>query len=70
MIGWVIATGMGIAVVFGMYNYNQMTGDFIEYNWAVSIFYGSLHYLLWGLALAWVAFAYHNGYGGKTDLIS
>ncbi|XP_066982156.1 nose resistant to fluoxetine protein 6-like [Macrobrachium rosenbergii] len=67
VLGWIVATGLGIAVVFGMYRYNQMTTDLIEYEWAPSIFYGSLHSLVWALAVSWVVFACHYGYGGPVN---
>ncbi|XP_068216696.1 nose resistant to fluoxetine protein 6-like [Palaemon carinicauda] len=67
ILGWITATGFGIAVVFGMYRYNQITGDLIEYEWAPSIFYGALHSLVWALAVSWVVFACHYGYGGPVN---
>ncbi|KAK7087032.1 hypothetical protein SK128_004611 [Halocaridina rubra] len=53
LLGWCIAFITGVAVVFGMYNYNQL-GDFPGYHWAASIFYAGLHRFAWGVALAWV----------------
>lgn len=64
--GWTVAIGTGLAVVYGMYNYNQFS-DYPGYHWAASIFYASLHRLAWGLALAWVVFACHYGYGGPVN---
>ncbi|XP_064097742.1 O-acyltransferase like protein-like [Macrobrachium nipponense] len=66
ILGWLLATVAGLAVVFGMYNYNQFN-QYPGYNWADSIFYASLHRLAWGLALAWVVFACHYGYGGAVN---
>ncbi|XP_066945965.1 nose resistant to fluoxetine protein 6-like [Macrobrachium rosenbergii] len=66
ILGWLLATATGLAVVFGMYDYNQFN-QYPGYNWADSIFYGSLHRLAWGLALAWVVFACHYGYGGAVN---
>lgn len=66
MAGWIVAIVTGLSVVFGMYNYNQFGLDY-EYNWAPSIFYASLQHLAWGLAVAWVVFACHYGYGGNYE---
>ncbi|XP_064103240.1 nose resistant to fluoxetine protein 6-like [Macrobrachium nipponense] len=66
VLGWLIATATGLAVIFGMYDYNQI-GKYPGYNWADSVFYASLHRLAWGLALAWVVFACHYGYGGVVN---
>ncbi|XP_068229853.1 nose resistant to fluoxetine protein 6-like isoform X1 [Palaemon carinicauda] len=66
LLGWCIATATGLAVLFGMYDYNQL-GQYPGYHWADSIFYGSLHRLAWGLALAWVVFACHYGYAGPVN---
>ncbi|XP_066939051.1 nose resistant to fluoxetine protein 6-like [Macrobrachium rosenbergii] len=66
VLGWLIATATGLAVIFGMYDYNQI-GKYPGYNWADSIFYASLHRLAWGLALVWVVFACHYGYGGYVN---
>lgn len=55
------------AIVFGMKNYNTLAPDAQpEYEAAVSILYGGLQRLAWGLAIAWLVFACHMGYGGMS----
>lgn len=53
------------AVVFGVKDYNTFTGVPHEYDATVSILYGGLHRLAWGVAIAWVVFACHMGYSGE-----
>ena len=37
-----------------------------EWGQAENVIFGMLQRFLWGVALAWVTFACHNGYGGKS----
>ncbi len=62
MIAWVLAFGMGLAVVYGL---NVKVG-MEPPSHAVSVIYGGFHRLAWSLALGWVIFACARGYGGKN----
>ncbi|KAG0719426.1 O-acyltransferase like protein [Chionoecetes opilio] len=65
-LGWVAALATMSAVVFGVTDYNTFSGIH-EYNPAISILYGGLHRLAWGVAVAWLVFACHMGYGGLAN---
>lgn len=38
-----------------------------EYNSISDAFYGAFHRPVWALALAWIIFACHKGYGGNNQ---
>ena len=59
---------MGWIVVFGTYEFRK------DYRWFdpswtpfSSAFYNGFHKIGWSLALAWVTFACHKGYGGPIN---
>ena len=58
--GWILATAMGLAVMYGMFPY---TNDVLIPD-AIRVAYGSLHRVAWALAVSWVIFACTRGYGG------
>lgn len=66
-LGWILALVIMGAVVFGVKDYNTFTGKVHEYNAAASILYGGFNRLAWGLAIAWLVFACHMGYGGLAN---
>ena len=60
---WACAFATGIAVVYGIDAQGILnSGDFPSDT--AEAFYNAFHRLAWGLALAWLIFACHNGYGG------
>lgn len=64
--GWVIATTVGMSVVYGLQGLYH--GHFTL---AESIVYESLSRFAWGVALAWVVFACKEGFGGwVNDILS
>ena len=63
MAGWVVANGLGFAVVYGPYSQTQYTWKMVD-----RIVYDAMFRLVWAIALAWVIFACHNGWGGKTQI--
>ncbi|XP_071536057.1 nose resistant to fluoxetine protein 6-like [Panulirus ornatus] len=65
--GWCAAIAMALAVIFGLQDYNTLSGQVLPYDPVVSILYSGLHRLAWGAALLWVVFACHNGYGGPVN---
>ena len=64
MAGWVFAIGLGLAVVYGPYSQTQYTWKMAEW-----IIYGVMFRIVWAIALAWVIFACHNGWGGKSQVM-
>ncbi|KAK8406207.1 hypothetical protein O3P69_007137 [Scylla paramamosain] len=67
VLGWIAAVATMSAVVFGLKDYNTLTMKPHEYVPAISILYGGLHRLAWGVAVAWMVFACHMGYGGPIN---
>ncbi|XP_030841026.1 nose resistant to fluoxetine protein 6 [Strongylocentrotus purpuratus] len=66
--GWAIASALGIAVVYGLYDANR--GASITTR-AADIMYLTFSRFTWALALSWVIFACHYGYGGVVnDILS
>lgn len=63
-LGWIVTLVTTSGVLFGLTEYNTFTGAH-EYDAAVSILYGGFTHLAWGVAVAWVVFACHMGYGGE-----
>ena len=59
-IGWVVAIGFGLAVVYGPYSVTDYTWKEVDI-----ISYGMLFRFVWALAVGWVIYACHNGFGGK-----
>ncbi|XP_045129654.1 nose resistant to fluoxetine protein 6-like isoform X2 [Portunus trituberculatus] len=67
VLGWIAALATMSAVVFGLKDYNTLTMKPHEYVPAISILYGGLHRLAWGVAVAWMIYACHMGYGGPIN---
>ncbi|XP_045103020.1 nose resistant to fluoxetine protein 6-like [Portunus trituberculatus] len=59
VLGWVVSAAIALAVLFGRQKVSQV----------VSILYGGLSRLAWGVSLLWVVFACHTGYGGIMNSI-
>ncbi|XP_042869485.1 nose resistant to fluoxetine protein 6-like [Penaeus japonicus] len=66
LLGWVLAALIGCLVIFGVANYNT-TDDPDLMPPEVSIIYGGFSRGAWALALLWVVFACHTGYGGPIN---
>lgn len=64
--GWVLAVTVGLLVVYGMAEYNTLDNP-KPIPQGVSIAFDGLSRGAWALALLWVAFACHKGYGGKYN---
>lgn len=62
LIGWTVATGIGIAVIYGPYSVFKPDGTM--FGTAQNILYASLSRLAWALALAWVVYACQYKRGG------
>ncbi|XP_071955988.1 nose resistant to fluoxetine protein 6-like [Antedon mediterranea] len=63
IMGWMAATGIALAVVYGLYG--NFHGD--PLNKAASVVYATFSRFSWAVALAWVAFACVTGYGGPVN---
>nr|XP_054759834.1 uncharacterized protein LOC129265960 [Lytechinus pictus] len=63
VIGWAIAIATGLAVVYGLY------GEFNGHplSTAENAIYMAFAHFAWAIALSWVIFACHYGYGGELD---
>ena len=59
--GWFAAFGLAFAVVYGPYTATKHTWSEAE-----NIIYGMTFRLVWAVALCWVIYACHNGYGSKN----
>uniref|UniRef100_A0A915AWV9 Acyltransferase 3 domain-containing protein n=2 Tax=Parascaris univalens TaxID=6257 RepID=A0A915AWV9_PARUN len=61
-LGWIFSTTAGAISVYGLYPVLQ------GWDWPVYyIIYGSFHRTLFALAIAWIVFACHRGYGGIVN---
>ena len=60
---WLIAFGLGYAIVYGPYEeaYKVLDEYFSD---SSNVMYGAFHRLIWAVAVAFVVYACHNGYGG------
>ncbi|XP_071956995.1 nose resistant to fluoxetine protein 6-like [Antedon mediterranea] len=65
IMGWLAATGIALAVVYGLYG--TYHGNPI--NKAGSVVYITLCRFSWSVALGWVAFACVTGYGGPVNTL-
>jgi len=61
-VGWIVAIGLGIAVIYGPYSQN-------DYKWKMvdNLIYGMFFRFVWAVAIGWVIFACHNGKGGLVN---
>ena len=64
IIGWCLAIGTALAVVYGMYDHNK---DSTVMSLTASGFYVSLSRTAWSLSLAWLVLACSTGYGGPVN---
>ncbi|XP_033118103.1 nose resistant to fluoxetine protein 6-like [Anneissia japonica] len=63
LLGWVTATVIGLAVVYGLYG--NFHGNHLSK--AATVVYITLCRFAWAIALAWVVFACATGYGGPVN---
>lgn len=60
------AFAIGMSIVYGLYGvFNHPGLEFVPPDKATNVVYGCLKSLAWTLALSWVVFSCHHGYGGK-----
>ena len=62
---WQLSFLTGIAVIFGLGNIRK-TNEFGNESWTTleAVIYRCFSKTGWSLALSWVVFSCHNGYGG------
>ncbi|XP_052092463.1 nose resistant to fluoxetine protein 6-like [Mytilus californianus] len=65
LLGWGIATGVSLAVLYGLYD--DMNGERLSTE--MSALYNTVHRTVWGACVAWVIFACATGYGGFVNVI-
>ena len=59
---WCVAVALALAVVYGPYKSIKPPG--VPFTKFENIMYGTFSRFAWGLALAWVVYASHRGFGG------
>ncbi|KAL9976510.1 hypothetical protein ACROYT_G013819 [Oculina patagonica] len=67
LVGWCVAIALALSVVYGPYkSIKQPRVPFTKFE---NIMYGTFSRFAWGLALAWVVYACHRGFGGLVNRI-
>ena len=67
-LGWCISIASGLAVLYGVWPYNQVYGpeeDIPVMNMTETFFYNMFQRVVWSAALAWIILACHWGFGGN-----
>ena len=64
-VGWIVSSVVGLAVLYGVYEYNQLSPNAKDMSLVTSVFYGMFQRATWSACLAWLIIACHWGYGGK-----
>lgn len=67
LLGWCIATAIGMAVIYGLFYYHSHPGSIMPRG--PTLFYVSCARTAWALALAWVVVACATGNGGWVTTI-
>ena len=63
VLGWLFAITCGVSTVYGIYTVYRTGGR--QFNKAENVIYGTVSRFVWGLALAWVIYVCHRGYGSE-----
>ncbi|OPL21241.1 hypothetical protein AM593_07192, partial [Mytilus galloprovincialis] len=61
-LGWGVATGVSMAVLYGLYD--DMNGERLSTE--MSALYNTVHRTVWGACVAWVIFSCATGYGDRN----
>ena len=67
LVGWAVATGTALAVIYGPFYYNSHPGT--QMTMVASGFYVSLSRTAWALSLSWLVLACASGYGGPVNWV-
>ncbi|XP_071947853.1 nose resistant to fluoxetine protein 6-like [Antedon mediterranea] len=65
LLGWLVATVIGLSVVYGLYG--TLHGN--ELNKGATVMYITFCRFAWAVALGWVSFACITGYGGPVNTL-
>lgn len=70
-LGWGVAMGVLVAVLFGIapYNYVATPSEVPQMSTAEAVLYGGVHRAAWGAGVSWVIIACTWGYGGPVAYI-
>lgn len=63
VLGWLFAITCGVSTVYGIYTVYRTGGR--QFNKAENVIYGTVSRFVWSLALAWVIYVCHRGYGSE-----
>ena len=66
LVGWFVATGSALAVLYGVYSYQH---NETKMSGVATGFYKSLNRTVWSLSLSWVVIACASGYGGPVNFV-
>ncbi|XP_071543592.1 nose resistant to fluoxetine protein 6-like [Panulirus ornatus] len=66
LLGWLVAAVIGLLVIYGMTDYNTLDNP-KKLPLGISTVYAGFSRGAWCLALLWVVFACHTGYGGPIN---
>ncbi|CAG7725078.1 unnamed protein product [Allacma fusca] len=63
VIGWIACTVTALAIIFGIFRFNDPANyDDLIHSWPSHV-YSATHFYLWGCVISWVVFACVNGHG-------
>ena len=65
LLGWLVATAVGISVVYGPWHVFKPDGWF--FTDVENVLYGACSRVGWGMSVAWVVWACHNRVGGVVN---
>ncbi|XP_076053954.1 nose resistant to fluoxetine protein 6-like [Oratosquilla oratoria] len=64
--GWTVSVFLALSVLLGTWSYQRFDNR-EYYDVMTQFFYGGFHRTAWALAVAWVVFVCHTGYGGAVN---
>ena len=64
---WIITTGSGLAVLYGLYPHNYISPDAHPLPLAWTVIYGMFNRATWAACVGWIVLSCHWGYGGKLS---
>ncbi|XP_063957538.1 nose resistant to fluoxetine protein 6-like [Lytechinus pictus] len=68
VLGWLTSFAIGMSLVYGLYSIFDHPGmELVPLDKTLNVLYGSIGKLAWTLAMSWVVFSCHHGYGGVIN---